>query len=161
MSNHFSQPPNAVSRPKPGDGDDAESVVSERSGEAAALDSDFYEALQVFETRGYLTSYFTLPDHSRSGLSIYRVGDITLPLGEIQARQIMDQGKRYSLSHTHPWKLVPTQFKLDYPVWEARLKALYRHIAPGLGFFGQGWINTTCATPSAVLLLEKGCTVDW
>ncbi|GFP56404.1 hypothetical protein TASIC1_0006057400 [Trichoderma asperellum] len=163
MSSHLSQPLNAVSRPKPddGDGDDTESVVSERSGEASTLDSDFWEALQVFETPGYLTSYFTLPELSRSGLSVYHVGDIALPLGEIQARQIMGQAKRYkSLGPNDPWKLDPTQFKLDYSVWESRLKALYRHIAPGLGYFGQGWTDMTCPRPSAVLLLEKGCAVD-
>ncbi|KAL6906726.1 hypothetical protein GGI43DRAFT_238299 [Trichoderma evansii] len=162
MSDHLSQPPVAVSGPKPDDGDDAASVVSERGDDASALDSDFHEALQAIETPGYLTSYFTLPEHSRSGLSVYNVGDISLPLGEIQARQIMGQAKRHkTFDRNHPWKLVPSKFKLDYSMWEGRLKALYRHIAPGIGFSGQDWVNTACATPSVVLLLEQNCGIDY
>ncbi|KAM0471814.1 hypothetical protein ACHAPX_009207 [Trichoderma viride] len=143
MSDGLSQPLNAVSGSKPGGG-----------GEASTLDSDFCKALQSIETHGYLESYFTLPQHARSGLSVYHVGDVALPLGEIQARQIMSQAKPPDFGML-PWELNPTQFELDYSVWEARLKALYRHIAPGLGQ-GQDWIDSIRAEPSAVLLMEKG-----
>ncbi|PNP38268.1 hypothetical protein TGAMA5MH_09841 [Trichoderma gamsii] len=159
MSDGLSQPLNAASGPKPGsDSMNAERLVSERGGEAATLDSDFCKALQGIETHGYLKSYFTLPEHARSGLSVYHVGDIALPLGEIQARQIMGQAKPPGLD-IRPWELNPTQFKLDYSVWEGRLKALYRHIAPGLGQ-GQDWIDSIRAEPSAVLLMEKGAAPD-
>ncbi|KAK1246969.1 hypothetical protein MKX08_000771 [Trichoderma sp. CBMAI-0020] len=153
MSDGLSQPLNAVSGPKPG-GDDAASLVNGRSREASTLDSDFCKALQSIETPGYLKSYFTLPEHAHSGLSVYHVGDIALPLGEIQARQMMGQAKRPDYGIT-PWELNPTQFKLDYGVWEGRLKALYRHLAPGLGH-DQDWIDSVRAEPSAVLLMEKG-----
>lgn len=143
MSDGLSQPLNAVSGSKPGG-----------SGEASTLDSDFCKALQSIETHGYLESYFTLPQNARSGLSVYHVGDVALPLGEIQARQIMSQAKPPDFGML-PWELNPTQFELDYSVWEARLKALYRHIAPGLGQ-GQDWIDSIRAEPSAVLLMEKG-----
>lgn len=152
MSDGLSQPLNAVLGSKPGGSDNAEGPVSERSGEASKLDSDFCEALQSIETSGYLRSFFTLPEHARSGLSVYRVGDIALPVGEIQARQIMGQAQRPDFA-TRPWELNPAQFKLDYSVWEGRLKALYRHIAPGLGH-GQDWIESVRAEPSAVLLME-------
>ncbi|UKZ62370.1 uncharacterized protein TrAtP1_003620 [Trichoderma atroviride] len=154
MSGSLSQPLNAVSGPKPGSSDDAASLVNGRSSEASALDSDFCNALQTIETPGYLKSYFTLPEHAHSGLSVYHVGDIALPLGEIQARQMMGQAKRPDYGIT-PWELNPTQFKLDYGVWEGRLKALYRHLAPGLGH-DQDWIDSVRAEPSAVLLMEKG-----
>ncbi|KAM0459165.1 hypothetical protein ACHAO4_002557 [Trichoderma viride] len=154
MSDGLSQPLNAVSGPKPGGGDNAASLVSERSRKASTLDSNFCRALQSIETPGYLKSYFTLPEHAHSGLSVYHVGDIALPLGEIQARQIMGQAKRPDYGIT-PWELNPTQFKLDHGVWEGRLKALYRHMAPGLGH-GQDWIDSVRAEPSAVLLMEKG-----
>lgn len=164
MSEPRPQPPIAVSGLKPGDGDDAESVVSDGDGdgEASALDSDFCNALQVFETPGYLTSFFTLPELARSGLAIYRVGEITLPLGEMQARQIMGQAKRFkNTTVVQPGKLDSTQFELDPSVWGGRLRALFRHIAPGLGYFDQSWEDEKIPTPSAVLLLEKGATVDW
>jgi hypothetical protein len=159
MSDRLSQPLSAVSGPKPDKGDDAESAVSESGDKAPALDAEFCEALQVIETPGYLKSYFTLPKLARSGLSVYHLGNIVLPLGEIQARQIKGQAKSDGVA-TSTWRLDPKHFKLDYSVWEGRLKALYRNIAPGLGC-GQDWIDSVRAKPSALLLMEKGATLEY
>ncbi|KAL7922742.1 hypothetical protein ACQKWADRAFT_326660 [Trichoderma austrokoningii] len=153
MSDHLSQPPNAVS------GDDADSVVSERGGEASPLDADFCEAMRVIDSRGYLKAYFTLPELARSGLSISRTGDIALPFQEAQARQIIGEAKRSSRANS-PWKLDPAQYRLDPGVWAGRLRAIYRNLAPALGR-DQKWIDTACARINTVLLIDKGATVDY
>ncbi|KAH6604787.1 hypothetical protein Trco_006494 [Trichoderma cornu-damae] len=158
MDGQPSEQVDAAADAKRDDGDDdadAESVVSERSSSPDALDEDFSEAMSRIQTRGSLASFQTLSGWPLGGIWVQGVGEIALPLGEAQARQMIalahqEQGDIFGYG---PWALHAGQFTLDADVWPAAIQSLLPKAVSHSGPI----VGTVSAWPCKMLLLERGC----
>ncbi|KAL7786233.1 hypothetical protein V8C37DRAFT_419593 [Trichoderma ceciliae] len=145
----------AVSDPKHDDGDETESVTSDLSTDEyfGSLDSDFSETISNIHSLGSLTSFHTLPNPPPGGVSIQGVGNIDMPLGERQARQIITQASRRDCSESddYLWELDSTQFILDDAVWPNIIQGLSEKVTRDLGI-----TTAVKAQPEKMILIEKG-----
>ncbi|POR35594.1 Uncharacterized protein TPAR_04224 [Tolypocladium paradoxum] len=143
--------------------DDAASVASDLSTNSyhVGLKQDLLSALSSIQTPGSFAAFGALARQPPAGLFVSGVGDIAMPLGESQARQLMAKARQapygkgsdtiVDTAVRNTWELEPEQFAFRDPAWPGHLRALRARVAQDLG------INTTIrAGIYKMLIYEKG-----
>lgn len=138
----------AVSDSPTNDRDDTESVCSYAPSELstddyhASLKQDLCEALDGIEANGSFAGFATM-SKLQPDLSIEGVGPIDLPLGETNARKIIQKARQapfgkgsetiVDVSIWNTWELDPSQFTIRNPEWSKTIEKACKFVAKSLG----------------------------
>lgn len=125
------------------------------------LKEDLLNAFLGIQAPGSFAQCWKLQDPPPAGLFVTGVGDITLPLQEPKARQLIERARQapygkgtetiVDTSVRNTWELDATQFEFRHPGWPGFLKHICSVAAKGLG------INTDIhAEIYKMLIYEKG-----
>lgn len=124
---------------------DRDSVTSELStqGYTVSLKDDLLKALNNIKAPGTFASFRKLPDTLPAGLHVDGVGDISMPLNETQARQLIAKARQapygkggetiVDTSVRNTWELDASQFTFKDRKWPAFVHGLYSSVAQDLG----------------------------
>ncbi|KAM0558470.1 hypothetical protein ACHAPJ_004660 [Fusarium lateritium] len=146
--------------------DDVQSISSDLSTADFKLDfkQDLLEAITNIKSASkfaFSTKVDTPPKLGDLGISVDGIGEISLPLGEPHARQIITKARQapygkgsdtiVDTSVRNTWELNPTQFTIGWSGWPSCLKQICDTVAQQMG------ISTTIhAELYKMLLYEKG-----
>ncbi|KAI7966258.1 hypothetical protein MJO29_002006 [Puccinia striiformis f. sp. tritici] len=110
------------------------------------LKQDLTEAFEAITNPGTFAAWEALPTTPPAGLHVDGVGDIMLPLGEGQIRQLIDKshqapfGRRsetlVDLSVRKTWEINANQLHFYNPAWQGYLLDLSKRVATSLGIDG-------------------------
>lgn len=122
---------------------------------------DLLDAITDIQSVGTFASSVPIGRIGPLPISVNGVGEIALPLGESQARQIIAQAHQapygkgsdtiVDTAVRNTWELDPSQFDIGSPGWAGLVQQLCQHVAASLG------INTAVhAEIYKMLVYEKG-----
>ncbi|KAG6001850.1 hypothetical protein E4U21_003778 [Claviceps maximensis] len=137
------------------------SAVYGTQGYDQELKNDLLKALSGIQASGSFASFGVLPQPPPADLFVDDVGDITLPLSEFQARQMIAKARQapygkgsatvVDTAVRNTWELDAEQFTLRNPAWPAFLRRVCARVALDLG------INAPItAQIYKMLIYEKG-----
>ncbi|KAF7560174.1 hypothetical protein G7046_g3978 [Stylonectria norvegica] len=145
------------------DHEDSQSAASDLSTEAyhVGLKEDLLDALNSIQTSGSFAFFGALKEPPPAGLSVQDVGDITMPLTESVARELITKAKQAPFGKgsdtivdtavRNTWELDAGQFTFQNPLWPSYIQALCARVAKELG------INATVtAEIYKMLIYEEG-----
>ncbi|KAH9464394.1 hypothetical protein MJO28_001933 [Puccinia striiformis f. sp. tritici] len=125
------------------------------------LKQDMTKALEAITNPGTFALWEALPTTPPAGLHVDGVGDIMLPLGEGQIRQLIDKshqapfGRRsetlIDVSVRNTWQINGDQLSFLDPAWQAYLLDISKKVATSLGIDGP-----IQAELHKMLIYEKG-----
>ncbi|KAJ4415806.1 hypothetical protein N0V85_002571, partial [Neurospora sp. IMI 360204] len=127
------------------DGSDRDSVTSELSTQdyTVSLKDDLLEALDNVKVAGSFASFRKLHHSPPAGLHVDGVGDISMPLGETQARQLIAKARQAPYGRgsetivdtgvRNTWELDASQFTFKDRRWPGYIHALSKRVARNLG----------------------------
>uniref|UniRef100_A0A0L0NGR3 Prolyl 4-hydroxylase alpha subunit Fe(2+) 2OG dioxygenase domain-containing protein n=1 Tax=Tolypocladium ophioglossoides (strain CBS 100239) TaxID=1163406 RepID=A0A0L0NGR3_TOLOC len=143
--------------------DDDASVASDLSTNTyhVGLKQDLLSDFSSIQTPGSFASFGALARQPPTGLFVEGVGDIAMPLGEAQARQLMAKARQapygkgsdtiVDTAVRNTWELDAEHFTFRDPAWPGYVRALCARVAQDLG------INTTIrAEIYKMLVYERG-----
>ncbi|EFY95707.1 2OG-Fe(II) oxygenase superfamily protein [Metarhizium robertsii ARSEF 23] len=130
-------------------------------GYDVGLMDDLLSALSSIKTPGSFASFGVLPQPPPAGLFVDNVGDITMPLSEVQARQLIAKARQapygkgsatiVDTAVRKTWELDSGQFRFQSPHWPGFMRHLCAQVALNLG------INAPIAAQIyKMLIYEKG-----
>lgn len=122
---------------------------------------DLLSALSSIKAPGSFASFGVLPQPPPAGLFVDDVGDITMPLSEVQARQLIAKSRQapygkgsatiVDTAVRNTWELDLGQFRFQSPHWPGFMRHLCAQVALNLG------INAPItARIYKMLIYEKG-----
>ncbi|KJK80992.1 hypothetical protein H634G_03525 [Metarhizium anisopliae BRIP 53293] len=130
-------------------------------GYDVGLMDDLLSALSSIKAPGSFASFGVLPQPPPAGLFVDDVGDITMPLSEVQARQLIAKARQapygkgsatiVDTAVRNTWELDSGQFRFQSPHWPGFMRHLCAQVALNLG------INAPItAQIYKMLIYEKG-----
>ncbi|KAK7432252.1 hypothetical protein QQZ08_001197 [Neonectria magnoliae] len=141
----------------------AQGAVSDSStrNHSFELKTNLLDALQGIQTSGSFASFRKLSQTPPAGLFVDGVGDITMPLGESQARQLIASASQAPFGKgsdtivdtavRNTWELDADKFTFKDPAWPHFIQKLCTDVAEDLGIEG-----TVRAEVYKMLVYEKG-----
>lgn len=127
------------------DGSDRDSVTSELSTQdyTVSLKDDLLKALDNVKVAGSFASFRKLQHRPPAGLHVDGVGDISMPLGETQARQLIAKARQapygrgsetiVDTSVRNTWELDAAQFTFNNQRWPGYIQSVCAKVAADLG----------------------------
>ncbi|EGO55246.1 hypothetical protein NEUTE1DRAFT_102687 [Neurospora tetrasperma FGSC 2508] len=127
------------------DGSDQDSVTSDLSTQdyTVSLKDDLRKALDDVKVAGSFASFRKLLRSPPAGLYVDGVGDVAMPLGETQARQLIAKARQapygrgsetiVDTSVRNTWEIDAAQFSFNNQRWPGYVRQLCSHVAADLG----------------------------
>ncbi|KAI9624022.1 hypothetical protein H4Q26_017033 [Puccinia striiformis f. sp. tritici PST-130] len=110
------------------------------------LRKDLTKAFETITTPGTFAAWEALPTTPPTGLHVDGIGEIAMPLGEEQVRQLIEKshqapyGRRsetlVDVSVRNTWQINGDQLSFHDPAWQAYLLDLSKRVATSLGING-------------------------